>query len=394
VVSTSDEDLLMQPKLFQLEAIFEEFEHVDGMHVLGSSDARTLSVGELERMTGMSLETNSVRLGYTDSKGDKDLRHAVASIYPGRSADEVLITSGATEAIFLALRSLIAKDDVVLACRPAFQSLTEMARQAGARVRPYEYVDGHSLRQDVVEQIRHAVGGAERPRVLILNSPHNPTGQMFSNGELDEIMELAVDTGVSVLADEVFCGIWLRDQLIAGSAATKDPGVTAIGSLSKVYGMGGLRLGWLVGPSDLIRKCREWRYYTTNCPPVLVQQIGLFAITHREAILERNQAIARLNLAYVLNWLDRHRDIFDWHRPQAGLVMLIRLKSQVNTAAFARDLAITAKLLLIPCTTCFEMPKGYIRLGLGSEPEYFHEGLDKLDRYLSDGRWQSLPSDQ
>jgi aspartate/methionine/tyrosine aminotransferase len=194
---------------------------------------------------------------------------------------------------------------------------------------------------------------------------------------------------VTIVSDEVFWGIWLQDEARAESVGVKNPEAIVIGSLSKAFGMGGLRIGWLVGPSDLIRRCKEWRYYTTNSPPVLVQQVATIVLEKRAAILCRNETIARNNLEFAVGWLTEHRDTFDWLCPRAGLAMLIRLKPQVNTSSFVRDLAKHSKVLLIPCTTCFGMSEGHLRLGLGAEPKYFRDGLEKLHRYLATRRWRN-----
>jgi aspartate/methionine/tyrosine aminotransferase len=374
----------MRPKLFKLEDIFEDYEQETDMNVLGASDAATFTVKELLNFSGEETLLDE-SLGYHDVKGEYQLRKAVADTYPnGRvKAENVLITQGASEAILLALHALLDPGDRALVCAPAYQALPEMAEAAGAEVIPYAYRE-HEFEPDL-ELVRRELRGSAPPKVLVLNTPHNPTGRLLDTDELKELLSLAEAVGTRIVSDEVFSGILINATEPVPSLAELDSQSVVINCLSKVYGLAGLRIGWIVGPEEFITECKRLRYYTTLAPPNLVQRLGGAALRSKSRILERTQRIVTQNYAFALNWLKAHGELFEWNVPQAGMVMLLKLQSlkqQGETERFARDLAESRKVFLVPCRTGFGMSEGYLRLGLGVEPAKFKEGLETLGDYL------------
>jgi aspartate/methionine/tyrosine aminotransferase len=376
----------MDTKLFKLEATFEKYENVEGMNVLGASDADPLTVQQLLRMAHPPLNLRTLRLNYGDVKGLDKLRDAVAKSYSGESiqTENVLITLGASEAIFLALHTLLRPGDRALVCKPAYQSLSEMASAAGARVIEYEYLEQRQFAPDL-EKLQQSLKRKPAPRVLVINNPHNPTGQMFDETTLKELFAAARRVGTQVVVDEVFRGIVIESAAVAPSATALDRKAIVIGSLSKVYGLAGLRVGWLVGPSKFIKDCIHLRYYTSLVPPSIVQQLAVVALQNRDSILAKTQRNVTTNYEYAKRWLAANNDIVDWIPAQGGLVMLLKIKSKA-TAKFAGQLATRCKVFLVPCSTGFNMPEGYLRLGLGGAPAEFRQGLTIFGDYLRTGQ--------
>ena len=371
----------MQLPTFKLEAFFEEFEFAEDMIALGSSDAQTLTVRELLALSNQSLNLHDIPLSYQDVKGDESLRAAVADLYAPANvtADNVLITNGATEAILISMLTLLEPDDVALVCNPVFQSVREIPKLAGARVKFYNYVEADGFRPDL-NTIHAALAAPTPPKLVFINTPHNPTGRVFAAADLAALIADAQQAQVAVVVNEMYSGIWLNDAKQSPSAL--ESGAIVIAGLSKVFGLGGLRLGWLVGSIEFVQKCKEWRYYTSLAPPALLQKLGEIAVRNSAQMLERTTRIVKQNHQTVVAWLREHENDFDWIDPDAGQLMLLRLKRDVDTDRFARLLASEASVLLIPCTSCFEMPRGYLRLGLGSEPSKFAEGLNRLHKFL------------
>jgi len=353
------------------------------MNVLGSSDAQTLTLGELLKISDKPLALFDIPLSYQDVKGDETLRAAVAETYqsPQITAENVLITIGASEAIFLSFYALLEPGDVALACRPVFQSVYEIPRMIGATVNFYDYVP-HSFTPDLSVVHQALDGPSVRPRLLFINTPHNPTGRTIDEADLKALLIKAQAARVAVVVNEMYSGVWLPPTQPIPSALTLNSGAIVIAGLSKVFGLGGLRIGWVVGPTEFIKKCKEWRYYTTLAPPAVIQRLAEIAVRNREAILDRTRATVYQNYQTALQWLRDHDTFFSWVEPDAGQVMLIQLKLDIDTEKFARRLAREASVLLIPCTTCFELPQGYLRLGLGGKSSKFANGLERLHSFL------------
>lgn len=373
----------MQPPDFKLEAFFDEFEFVPDMNVLGSSDAQTLSLGELLGLSDKPLPLSDIPLSYQEVKGDDSLRAAVAEMYqPAKiGAENVLITTGASEAIFLALHALLNPGDRAVLCRPVFQSVYEVARMAGATISFYDYDERNDFRPDL-SAIYQGLRGKPAPKLLFINTPHNPTGRAMDEATLKAVLVEAHNANVTVLANEMYAGVWLPPTKPIPSALAFDLGAIVIGGLSKVFGLAGLRIGWVIGPEEVVQTCKRLRYCTTLCPPAILQKLGRIAVLNREKILERNQQTVVTNYEAAVQWLTAHQEFFEWVKPDAGQVMLIRLKSEMDTELFARELATKAEILLIPCTSCFDMAHGYLRLGLGADPTRFSQGLSRLSDFL------------
>ena len=244
---------MTQPALFRLEALFEEYEHVSDMLVLGSSDARTRTIGELLEMSQESLLPET-RLSYTEPRGEPALRDSIAARHQ-RPREDVLITTGANEAIFLLLHSILSAGDRALVCSPGYQSISEMARHAGATLDTYDYPEGEDFRPNANAIAARIASAAQPFTCVFLNSPHNPTGRVLTNSALDLILQVAAASGTRVIVDEVMSGIFASEAMRASSVSIRSHSAIAIGSVSKSFGLGGLRVGWIVAPPDVIDRC-------------------------------------------------------------------------------------------------------------------------------------------
>jgi aspartate/methionine/tyrosine aminotransferase len=369
------------PAPFKLEAFLAEFERVRGLNDIGSSCVQALTVSELFGLAGESLNLNEARLDYV---GTEALRAAVAGSYYGGevSPENISITNGAGEAVSLVLRALLERGDEALVCFPAYQSLYEMVRAAGAAVSFYHYPERAGFAPDW-GQVRRSLSGTRPPKVLVLNAPHNPTGHVIDEETLGQLLEEAVAAGTVVVIDEVFRGIWLNQTKPVRSGIILNPNTVVIGSLSKVYGLSGLRIGWVAGPPELTRRMGAWQHYVSTPPSSLAQTLGEIAIKHHRALLERARRLVQANLSTALGWLRDNQGAFGWVEPQGGVVMLLKLKLELASERFARDLAEKERVLLVPCAHCFGMPEGYLRLGLGGDPALFRRGLDRVTRYTN-----------
>ena len=377
---------------FTLELLFEQYEHQPGVLVLGASDASSPTVQELFDLCGETVSWQKTQLSYGNVRGNNDFRAELAAYYAAANlrSDNILVTVGGSEAILIAVYGLVRPGDRVVVCAPGYQPLRSVAVALGAAVETYTYrrtARGFGLDvQDLLSQIRTPPAA----RLLVLNSPHNPTGAVIAEDDLGRLLAAANEVGTIVLIDEVFRGTTFGPP-VPPSAIEIHPDAIVVGSLSKVFGLSGLRLGWLAGTAAVLDRCRAVRHYTSIAPPLLVQDLGVLAIRHRQKLLTRTEDIARDNLSTLVEWLEGRREFFDWHIPEAGLVLLARLKLPVDTEAFAHDLARRHGVFVVPCTAGFGMQRGYVRLGLGTAPHVLRQGLDCMSKYFNDKDYASLP---
>lgn len=314
---------------FELERFFDRFEF-DLPFQMGSSDPETLSIPELLAHSGRRLRArwSKLRLGYGTAAGDPDLRAAIAATYRGRYADDVVVTVGAAESLLLAFAVLVRPGDRVVALTPAYQSLLEVPRSMGAQldlVGVTENEDG-SWRfplDRLLEALRPGV------RFLVLNVPHNPTGATVTPDQLRIIVSRCEALGIRVLGDEVYRGLeWAA--LTPRSVTELSSTAVAVGVTSKVYGLAGLRIGWLVcGDAEFRRRAIAIKDYTTLCAAGPSEALALIALRAHAALRERTRVRCLRNLATLEAFVVENPGLFAWRRPDASTISVARIAASL-----------------------------------------------------------------
>jgi aspartate/methionine/tyrosine aminotransferase len=321
-----------------------------------------------------------LRLGYTEARGTRALRETLASVYEDTTADNILVTTGAIEANYLIFNTLLSAGDHVVAVYPAYQQLYAVAEAIGCDVTRWELRPENDFRYDLAELKRLV-----RPdtKMIVVNTPHNPTGAMLSPEELDEVYALAGSIGATLLCDEAYRWLDLPGQPpMAPPIRNKGGHGISVGTMSKPFGLPGLRIGWIAGPVDVVAACWASRDYVSLSPARLSDALAMIAIQHRDAIVIRNQAIAAENLATAKDWFGEHADLVSWTPPRAGLLALLKYNLDVPSQELSDRLAGEYSVMLAPGSAFgFE---GYLRIGIGQRPDLFREGLYRTAACLRD----------
>ena len=351
----------MQIRDFQLERYFGLYEFTV-RHQLSLSDCDTCSVGELLELAGIEpVELMSLRLGYTESQGDPELRSAIAEHYDHCSADDVVVTNAPQEAIFLAMQAVLKAGDRVVVQTPCYQSLLEVASSIGCEVVRWEAResdDGWDFDTDDLERL---VQGAQ---LLVLNAPHNPTGYHPSEAARVRVSEIAAAAGARIFSDEMYRGLE-RDpaDAILPEASRSERAISLWGG-SKSFGLSGLRIGWLVcRDRDVIGQVMRRKDYTTICssgPGEFLMKAGLRAASE---LFRRNRALIAKNEARVRAFTAARPSEYRWRAPLAGSVGLLEVRNQ-PASEIATKLREEADVLVAP-SGLFAMPDRHLRLGLG-----------------------------
>ncbi|MGN6699560.1 MAG: aminotransferase class I/II-fold pyridoxal phosphate-dependent enzyme [Thermomicrobiales bacterium] len=339
---------------------------------------------ERDRILARLLDT---RLGYSEAPGSHELRELLAATYRATGPENILVTTGAIEANFLAFNVLLEPGDHVVAVYPAYQQLYSVPRAIGCDVSLWRLRPENGFRYDLDELARLVT---PRTRLIVVNTPHNPTGAMLSAADLTRVYDLATSLGARVLCDEAYR--WLD---IPGSAPLAPPmrdlgdAAISVGTVSKPFGLPGLRIGWLAGPADLIAACWAMRDYVSLSPGKLNDALAVLAFQHREQIVARNHAIVEQNLATAERWFTAHQDMVSWTPPRGGLLALLRYRLDIPSRELADRLAGEYSVMLAPGAAFgFEY---HLRLGIGQEPAIFAEGLARTAACLADLRAAGMP---
>jgi aspartate/methionine/tyrosine aminotransferase len=320
-------------------------------------------------------------LGYTESDGHPLLRQAIAGLYERISPEQILVLAP-EEAIFIAMHTLLQPGDKVIALFPAYQSLYELGQSIGCEVHLWRFqarADGWELDLDWLERSLDS-----KTRLLVINFPHNPTGYLPSRAELEAILHLADQHGVTVFSDEMYRLLeWDPARCLPAVCDLYERGISLSG-MSKTFSLPGLRIGWLAtSQPGLLERWQAFKDYTTICSSAPSEILALIGLRARQAIISRNLEIICSNLAYAAAFFDRHASIFRWLPPQAGSVAFPLWQGAGSVQNFCQRVLETQGVMIVP-GSLFDYPGEHFRVGLGRRS--FPEALERVERALAENK--------
>jgi aspartate/methionine/tyrosine aminotransferase len=346
-------------------------------YMLSSSDAETVSTADLLAFEPDAAERLlAQRLGYTESPGSPELRAAIAPIYETLTPDDAVVVAAAEEAIFVAYHALIEPGDHVVVETPCYESALQVARSTGATVSEWRRSAGDVWAHDL-----DALESALRAdtKLVYINSPHNPTGTQMPRAVLHRIVELCAERGAWLFSDEVYRELEHHPADRLPAACDLYERALSLGSMSKTYGLPGLRLGWLASrDSAALRRIVDLKHYTTICSSAPSELLSALALRHRDVLADRNRGIVLANLPLLDAFFARHADLLAWVRPTAGPIGFPRLHGTDDATAFCEQLVAAEGVLLLPGAV-YDEP-GHVRVGFGRTA--MPEALERLERFI------------
>ncbi|HSG48839.1 MAG TPA: aminotransferase class I/II-fold pyridoxal phosphate-dependent enzyme, partial [Longimicrobiales bacterium] len=300
--------------------------------------------------------------------------------HPGLGPDDFLVHAAGVEVLLTVALAVLEPGDHAVIQAPCYQAARSAPQLAGARVSLWsgDPERGWAPELDALPPLLDQPG----TRLLVINTPHNPTGHHFTLDELRWILDAAESRGVQVLVDEAYRGAEHRAGDRLPSAPELSDTAGALGLLSKGYGLPGLRLAWLATRNralmDAVAKVKD---YTTICAPAPAEFLGTVALRHSDRILARSRELLTDNLAALEAFMGRHGDRFRWIPPRAGSVCLPLLQ-EGQAERFCARAREEAGVLLAP-GPLFDGHPGAFRVGFGRRG--FREGLAVLEGWLARG---------
>jgi aspartate/methionine/tyrosine aminotransferase len=366
----------MKLRPFSLERYFSTHEFT-AKYLLGSSDPESMTLADLLSLEpGSQEELQKLWLGYTEYHGHPALRTAISRLYQKASADDVLVFTGAEEPIFAFMNVALEAGDHLIVQSPCYQSHLEIARSIGVEVSLWQCRFESGWAPDL-DELRRLI----RPntKVILVNSPHNPTGFHFEQSSWQEIVQIARERNLWLFSDEVYQGLEQNkaDRLL-GAVDLYERGVS-LHCASKAYGLAGLRMGWVVTRNqELLRSLSAFKDFLTICNAAPSEFLATIAVKHAEKLFARSVLQLQENLIYLEAFVAKHSNLFEWVKPRAGSTTLIRWKKK-DATAFCEALLRDTGIMLVP-STHFEFGDEFLRVGYGRKN--FQEVLGILDEYV------------
>jgi aspartate/methionine/tyrosine aminotransferase len=379
-IFSSRKGLLMEQRQlppFQLERWFAEFEFVPGMRNLAASGPFAVKTGELLALEGTETMDRYLNLGldYIENPGSESLRAAVAGLYSTLNASDVRITSGASEALFLLIWTLAAPGMNIVIEEPCYGNVPGIAESLGIEVRRLPLRQEDDWKPNL-EQLSRLID--EKTRLVYLVHPHNPSGSVLRREELEAIASITERAGVLLVNDEVFRLITLDDEPISSVVDVVENAVS-IGDMTKPWGLGGLRVGWIASRRhellDLLSSARD---YSTMCSSGPGSFLAELALRHSAQIIAPRLAAARDNRNLLADVIALSGGSLSWKRPEAGYTAFVQMSAYISTTEFCRRLAQEQRILLLPGEVYGSAYQRFVRISYGCEPRLFQEGLMAL----------------
>ena len=320
-------------------------------------------------------DLSGLKLNYSHMLGDLELRELIARDYPGVSPDQILVTNGCIEANFAAFASLVQPGDHIIVEHPNYQQLYEVPRALGGRVKllRLEYENNYKLN---VNKLNDMI--TPKTKLIVISHPHNPTGSIITLETLKSIIEIVEDNDIYLLSDEIYRELSFTHKPLPPAATLSDHAISN-SSMSKLHGLPGLRVGWMVADKAIIDIAKEIRSYTTICDSTLSEHLSKLALKRKEELVTRAEQIAKINLEVMRKWVGTREDV-DWVQPEGSLVTFPRFHRNVTSTEVCKLLAENYKIFVAP-GKCFDV-ENHFRIGFGWSTDELREGLEFVGRAL------------
>jgi len=364
---------------FYIERIQCEWENVVDYN-LSESGVHPITVrGFVDDPTALE-RLLTTELGYPQSNGTLELRERIAALYPGAGPDNVLVTTGCAEANFLALQTLLQPGDEMVVMLPNYLQIWGLGHNYGLQVKTFRLQEERGWAPDL-DELDRAV--SERTRAIAVCNPNNPTGYILTEAEMEAIVAAAARVGAWLLADEIYSGAERLTDVQTPSFWGHYDKVLAMGSLSKAYGLPGLRIGWVVAPAAIAQALWAHHDYTTVATSMLSNQLAAIALSPevRPRLIARARDYVRQGFSILEHWLQEHAGAFELVPPQAAAICFARYHLDIDSIALMERL-IHEKSVLILAGDYFGLPGPHLRIGFGQPPDYLRAALDRIHELI------------
>ncbi|WP_297186212.1 aminotransferase class I/II-fold pyridoxal phosphate-dependent enzyme [Thermococcus sp.] len=373
----------MKVKPFLVERFMGEHEHNVEVNI-AETCVKPFTLGEFLEFVGepdFLEKIKDLQLTYGYVEGLPELKEGLSRFYKNIKPDDIFITHGAIDANFQVFYSLVEPGDTVISIFPTYQQLYSVPESFGAKVKFWRFYEENNWMPDL-DELNELVD--KKTKLIIINTPNNPTGALLDEKMLRGIAEIAEDANAYVLNDESYRGLYINPEDWVPSIVDISDRAIATNSFSKPLSLTGLRLGWITTSNeDVSKELILHRDYTTISISLLIEKLATLAIDHAEKIYERNLEILRKNFKLLEKWI-KEEPLVDWVPPKAGTVAFLRYDLEIPSEELAIRLIKEKSTFLVP-GSCFGI-ENHLRIGYGNPTDVMIEGLKRFKEFL--GSWR------
>jgi len=363
---------------FDMERMMSKWENVVAYN-LSESGVHPLTIRALLDDEAQIEELLNTELTYPQANGLVELRERIAALYPGANADNVLVTVGCAEANFITLQTLLAAGDEMVVMLPNYMQVWGIGQNFGFRVRAFHLQEERGWAPDL-DELDAVV--SDRTKLIAVCNPNNPTGYILTQEEMDAIVAAAERVGAWLLADEVYSGAERLADAQTPSFWGRYDRVLAMNSVSKAYGLPGLRIGWVVAPADTVDEIWARHEYVTISTTMLSNKLASVALSPevRSRLIQRTREYIRRGFPVLEEWLKSHEGMFTLVPPQAAAIAFARYHLDVNSTEMVERLMREKSVLIVPGDH-FGLDH-HLRISFGLPPDYLRAGLDRIHELI------------
>lgn len=363
---------------FKVEEWFNKYEHW-AKYDLADTCVDSLSINELLKITHTSYynlnELYSKKLNYGAIHGSKRLKNAVSTMYERQKPQNITITHGAIGANQLVFLSLVEKNDKVVSIIPTYQQHYSIPKSIGAEVKILYLKEENNWLPDL-QELEELAGNDTK--IICMNNPNNPTGAVIPERILKKIVEIARKSGAYILCDEVYRGLEHSGIISKSIADIYEKGIST-GSMSKVFSLAGLRLGWIAAPDEVINEVNHQREYNTISVGILDDYFASIALEHKEKIIRRNLDKISVGKNILKDWLANEPKVH-CILPDGGTTAFVGYNIPLKSTDLCQKLQEETGVMILP-GECMELD-GYLRIGYGNNFEQLKTALNIFSEWI------------
>ena len=365
---------------FELERMLCQWENTVE-YDLSESGVHPMTLRQLMEVAQVPIERLlDLELNYAQTNGIPELRERIKDLYPGATAENVIVTVGCAEANYLAMYTVVAPGDEIAIMMPNYMQIWGIAQNNRIRARAFYLKEENGWGLDI-ESLDAAV--TPQTKLIAICNPNNPTGHILTEDEMEAVISAAARVGAWILADEVYGGTERFGEEQTPTFYGRYDKVLAMNSLSKAYGLPGLRIGWAVGPAATVADLWARHDYTTIGTTMLSNTLAEIALRPdvRPHLIGRARTLVRNGLPILKDWLESFGDIFHMIPPQAAPIAFARYQLDINSTRLTDRVRREQSVLIVPGDHFGT--DGYLRFRYGLAEAYLNEGLRRVGEVIN-----------